>query len=104
MTRFNVTRYTFALVPACFMLVLFFSCVLSCSVLILGRKVVIAMNVPVLTDYYDVVGGQDFSLVTCKVCGRKTVVKTGDNAAIVRLLNHGLSHGGVQLPLPAVKR
>lgn len=76
----------------------------SCSAVIIGRKVVILMNVPVMSDYYEMVSGEVFTLTTCKVCGKRTVVKNGDNAAIVRLLNHGISHGGVQLSIPTVKK
>lgn len=59
-----------------------------------------------LTTFYHVTMDGDFTVLTCKGCGRMSYLVNTDKAGRARAMNHGLTHKGheqKQLPIQPKK-
>jgi hypothetical protein len=55
-------------------------------------------NMLKLADYYEITADSDFSVITCKGCGKRTMLVNTDRAGYARAINHGFSHKASQQP------
>lgn len=59
-----------------------------------------------LSTFYKVTSDGDFTVLTCKGCGKMSYLVNTDKAGHARAMNHGLSHKGHEqpsLPVPGKK-